>query len=65
MLEYLQSFMITRFKSEKGASAVEYGLLVAGIAAVIVAVVFAIGIVVDGAFTDTCTAMATAAECAP
>ncbi len=34
----------------KGASAVEYGLLVAGIAAVIVAVVFVIGGQVDGAF---------------
>ena len=40
--------------SERGASAVEYGLLVAGIAALIVAVVFAFGGVIEGVFNDTC-----------
>ena len=40
---------------ERGASAVEYGLLVAGIAAVIVAVVFLLGTQVKSAFTNTTT----------
>lgn len=42
--------------TDKGASAVEYGLLVAAIAAVIVGVVFGLGGVVKGAFsqTETC-----------
>jgi len=35
---------------QKGASAVEYGLLVAGIAAVIVAIVFTLGTQIDAAF---------------
>ena len=39
--------------SDKGASAVEYGLLVAAIAAVIVGVVFGLGGVVKGAFSQT------------
>jgi len=43
--------------NEKGASAVEYGLLVALIAAVIVVAVLALGGVVKGAFTDTKTGM--------
>ena len=40
---------------ERGASAVEYGLLVAGIAALIVAVVFLFGGFIQGIFTQTCT----------
>ncbi|NYG56295.1 Flp family type IVb pilin [Nocardioides perillae] len=39
---------------ERGASAVEYGLLVAGIAALIVAVVFFFGGFVGDIFGDTC-----------
>ena len=39
---------------EDGASAVEYGLLVAGIAALVVAIVFAFGGVVSDLFTGTC-----------
>ncbi len=42
---------------ERGASAVEYGLLIAGIAALIVIAVFALGPVVKEAFTDTCDSM--------
>jgi pilus assembly protein Flp/PilA len=57
MLKFLQSYMITRTKSDEGASAVEYGLLVAGIAALIVLVVFALGGVIQGTFTDTCNAV--------
>jgi len=42
---------------ERGASAVEYGLLIAGIAALIVLAVFALGPIVKDAFTDTCSAI--------
>ena len=41
-------------KDEDGASAVEYGLLVAGIAALIVLIVFAFGGVISGVFDNTC-----------
>jgi pilus assembly protein Flp/PilA len=39
---------------EDGASAVEYGLLVAGIAALVVLIVFAFGGVIANIFTNTC-----------
>lgn len=41
-------------KNDEGASAVEYGLLVAAIAAVIVVVVFALGGLVKDKFKNTC-----------
>ena len=40
--------------ADNGASAVEYGLLVAAIAAVVVIIVFALGGVVKEVFSDTC-----------
>ena len=43
---------------DEGASAVEYGLLVAAIAAVIILVVFALGTFVKGSFKQTCDAFA-------
>jgi pilus assembly protein Flp/PilA len=43
-----------RVLDDEGASAVEYGLLVAAIAAIIILVVFALGTFVKGAFQDTC-----------
>jgi pilus assembly protein Flp/PilA len=42
-------------RSESGASAVEYGLLIVAIAAVIVVVIFALGGVVRGLFSKTCS----------
>jgi pilus assembly protein Flp/PilA len=42
-----------RRRHDRGASAVEYGLLVAAIAVVIVAVVFGLGVIVKDAFTKT------------
>ncbi len=46
-------------KNEEGASAVEYGLLVAGVAALIVLIVFAFGgVVKDKLFTTSCNTMA-------
>ena len=48
-----------RRKDERGASAVEYGLLVAGIAAVIIAAVFFLGQgVLNDLFQETCDSMA-------
>jgi pilus assembly protein Flp/PilA len=41
-------------REEDGASAVEYALLVAAIAALIIVVVFAFGHLVRGIFQDTC-----------
>lgn len=46
-----------RKDEDEGASAVEYGLLVAAIAAVVVGVVFGLGTIVRGAFSSTCEAM--------
>jgi pilus assembly protein Flp/PilA len=49
---------VTRSGSrDRGATAVEYGILVAAIAAVIVAVVFVIGGQVKSGFTTTCGVM--------
>jgi pilus assembly protein Flp/PilA len=47
-----------RARDDEGATAVEYGLLVAAIAAIIVLVVFLLGQYVFGAFSHTCTNMA-------
>lgn len=57
MLGYMQRIMAAK-KREDGASAVEYGLLVAAIAAIIVVIVFAIGKFVKAGFSDTCTGLA-------
>ena len=55
MLDYLRIMMNARLAKmdERGASAVEYGLLVAGIAAVIVAIVFLLGGTLSGVFDRT------------
>ena len=50
--------LIARREEQTGASAVEYGLLVAAIAALIVVIVFALGGVIKGAFDHTCDTMA-------
>ncbi|HET7668077.1 MAG TPA: Flp family type IVb pilin [Mycobacterium sp.] len=52
MLHYIRSMQKRR--NETGASAVEYGLLVALIAAVVVAAVIALGGLVNNAFEKTC-----------
>jgi pilus assembly protein Flp/PilA len=56
MLQLMQR-LVNRRDEEKGASAVEYGLLVAAIAAIIVLIVFAIGKFVQSGFKNTCAAM--------
>ena len=57
MLDYLRTLINAHLArdEERGASAVEYGLLIAGIAALVVVAVFALGPIVTEAFTDTCT----------
>jgi pilus assembly protein Flp/PilA len=55
-------------RGEDGASAVEYGLLVAGIAALIVAVVFLFGGAIANLFTNSCGTIGghiTGASCGP
>ena len=52
-----------RFSSERGASAVEYGLLVALIAAVIVVVVSALGKNVSSGFDSVNTCIKPGATC--
>jgi pilus assembly protein Flp/PilA len=67
VLQYMRSVM--RARREDGASAVEYGLLVAAIAALIVVVVFVLGTIIQKVFKDTCDEIAAhastaTAECA-
>jgi pilus assembly protein Flp/PilA len=69
MIEYFQA-VLARRREDKGASGDEYGLLVAAVAAVIVAVVFFLGQWVFKAFDDTCKSISTnggppAAQCNP
>ncbi|HEU0131911.1 MAG TPA: Flp family type IVb pilin [Mycobacteriales bacterium] len=52
MLGYLRD--VVAAKKDEGASAVEYGLLVAAIAALIVIIVFALGNIVKDVFGNTC-----------
>lgn len=61
MLQYIAIMLdgIKAKQDERGASAVEYGLLVAGIAAIIVVAVFAFGGLVEGIFNDTSEAIDT------
>jgi pilus assembly protein Flp/PilA len=53
MLRYFRK--LTGDVKDRGASAVEYGLMVAAIAAVIVAIVFGLGGLVKETFTNTCS----------
>ena len=46
--------MPTVVRRDDGATAVEYGLLVAAVAALVVVIVFALGGVVRDVFDDTC-----------
>ena len=64
MIDYLRIVLSARFAKmeERGASAVEYGLLIAGIAALIVVVVFAFGDSLRGIFTDTCSKVTASAS---
>jgi pilus assembly protein Flp/PilA len=63
MLDYLRIMLNARLAKmdERGASAVEYGLLITGIAALIVFMVFAFGGVIKNIFKNTCTSIGTSA----
>ena len=65
MFDFLKTMLNARLAKmeERGASAVEYGLLIAGIAAVIVVAVMALGPIVNSAFEDTCTEINGGAAC--
>jgi pilus assembly protein Flp/PilA len=56
--------LVRRRKDEDGASAVEYGLLVAAIAAIIVIIVFSLGGVVKDVFNKTCSSIQATASTA-
>lgn len=53
MLTYLGIVLAARLRDERGASAVEYGILAAGVAAVLVLTVLALGESVSVVFTHT------------
>lgn len=61
------TFVRARFpQSDRGASAVEYGLLVAGIAAVVLVLVFTVGTTVrDALFGASCAALQAEVNGAP
>jgi pilus assembly protein Flp/PilA len=59
---FMRTNVRARMNSDRGASAVEYGLLVAAIAAVIVAVVFALGSLIRDKFSSTSSCIATGAS---
>lgn len=59
MVEYLRILLGARFAKmdERGASAVEYGLLVGGIAALLAVVIIAFGGNIQDMFNNTCKAV--------
>jgi pilus assembly protein Flp/PilA len=57
MLQFIRN--ITAKRDEDGASAVEYGLLVAAIAALIVIIVFSLGGIIRDVFKKTCDTIKT------
>jgi pilus assembly protein Flp/PilA len=64
MIDYLRIVLAAQKAKmdERGASAVEYGLLIAGVAALIVAVVFIFGDNLTSIFTDTCSKVSQSAS---
>jgi pilus assembly protein Flp/PilA len=61
VLQYLHTLVRARSR-EHGASAVEYGLLVAGIAAVSVVIVMVLGGVIKTSFQNSCNRVGTGAS---
>lgn len=64
MLDYLRIILEARIArmNERGASAVEYGLLIAGIAGIIVLAVYAFGVQVNSLFSNTCHSFSSKAQ---
>jgi pilus assembly protein Flp/PilA len=65
MVDYLRALLAPYLPKddERGASAVEYGLLIAGIAALIVIIVFAFGDNIKDVFESTCKSVASQSSC--
>jgi pilus assembly protein Flp/PilA len=56
-LQILRGDFAARFDNEEGATAVEYGLMVALIAVVIITAVTAVGLSLEGIFEDVDTSL--------
>jgi len=52
LIQYIQTFVATRRDDDKGAAMVEYGILIAGIAVLVMATVFILGGAINGLFQD-------------
>ena len=52
LVTFLQTFIATRREDDKGAAMVEYGILVAGIAVLVMLAVFALGGAINGLFNQ-------------
>ncbi len=52
IVTFLQAFLATRREDDKGAAMVEYGILIAGIAVLVMATVFILGGAIQGFFQD-------------
>jgi pilus assembly protein Flp/PilA len=69
MLGGFEMPMRRRYRDDTGASAVEYGLLVAAVAAVTVIILFALGGAVRDMFSESCQTIddkvAPTAQCSP
>jgi pilus assembly protein Flp/PilA len=50
IIQFLQAFVASRREDDKGAAMVEYGILVAGIAVLVMVAVFALGGRIDALF---------------
>ena len=59
----LRAHLVELRKDERGATAIEYGLIVAGIAIVILASVFAVGEELNSLFTDVDTRLSESFRC--
>jgi pilus assembly protein Flp/PilA len=55
LVTFIQSYMATLRRDEKGAAMVEYGILVAGIAVLVMAAVFLLGGQIDKLFDQVVT----------
>lgn len=63
MVLFTRANVRARIANDRGASAVEYGLLVAAIAAVIVAIVFGLGAIIKDKFSSTSSCISAGAPC--
>ena len=55
IIPFLQAWVAARRDDDKGAAMVEYGILIAGIAVLVMATVFILGGAINGLFNDVVT----------